>query len=217
MFKEHSPQNVVMNKEGILLKTKPDAKKKYVVLNAIENSLRVEQHSHIQQVSLIQSACVIYIHCAWEQFCRQLIIISASKQPLTANGIVVKRVFKNAKLTIAKVKSFHSRGYEPKWYNPRDCISTATRINISNLGSVTSGLSITNSSPIPDYLNDFRNFFAHHNHGIMEKIRQDIFLPMNIAMSVTPLSFLNTRDANNKFTLEVWVERLLIMAKNCIQ
>jgi hypothetical protein len=172
------------------------------------------------EYDLIQSMAVVHIHCAWENFCRELVFISAYQQPVTAGGVRIKRVVKTRSDVIDTLKK--KRGitrlvWEPPWHVPSECISAATHLGVGNLANITLGMSISGLSVIPDYLRYLRNFFAHHNNDTAIKISDSVVMPMGLKGSYSALELLNIRDAMGKATLEIWVEQLRIMARTAIQ
>lgn len=193
-----------------------------------EEQKTINQHPESKN---IQAMCIIKLYSLWEWFSKELIIISASYQPISKTGLIIKRLpqIKNrydvlneletqAKQNFLKMhptKKFKWR--EPKWYNPRETIKAATNLNIDNLSIIVSALSLT---PAPhEDIRIIRNYFAHYNEDTAKKI-QTVLRRLHLANTFTAYDIINARSTASVSAVcifENWINTLKIMADNAIQ
>ena len=168
---------------------------------------------------LICDMGVIQFHDAWARFCRELVVLSAYAQPLTAHGQRLSRApgIQNRHQVIpALLSTYHRRKYEPSWDQPGDCIDAARRLQVLNYSTIFAGLGLSlTPSPI-DQVRYVRNFLAHKNAENARRVAQvaaefgltNVRVPEVLVMSVV-------HPGVSVFIQ--WVHRLRLMAWLAIQ
>jgi hypothetical protein len=108
--------------------------------------------------------CAVLLHSEWSNFCRSLILASASCEP-EVGGAVVGRVHnlrsqQDAAQWVTKALGLR---YEPRWGSAGEALRAASALGVGNLTQVSGALGATNS-PAND-LRILRNFIAHRNRS----------------------------------------------------
>lgn len=166
---------------------------------------------------------VLRIHDAWARFCRNLILVSAYGNPLTASGIVIQRVrgFNNQSDVLTWLRTDFHRPYqnwEPRWHIAHTSIDAAQRLGVSNFPTISSALATT-PSPIED-MRIIRNYFAHKSRRNALDVRQIISrlviqyqLPTNIGTN----AILDSLIGPSTTLLWSWIMQLHRIAYYAIQ
>ncbi len=164
-------------------------------------------------------ACVIRLHDAWARFCRELVVVSAYRQPLTAQGVSVTRVVglsRRRDVIPALLSTYKKKRNEPAWAIPTFCIDAAQRLGVSNYGEINSGIGLSISPSPTDQLRHVRNFVAHRSEETAQNVRQvarDLRLPIEPqAYAVASFSVKPNFTEN-----ENWAMQLRMMAGLAIQ
>ena len=176
-------------------------------------------HIRLRPEQLTCEMCVIRLHDAWARFCRELVVLSAYAQPLTAQGHRVPRTggIKSRRDVIpALIATYPRRKTEPPWHFPRECIDAARRLSVSNNSTIASGLGLSFPQSPTNQLTQMRNFLAHRNTDTAQDVAQvainlgmpNIGHPHLLVASVMP-------PGVPLFVL--WAERLGLMAWLAIQ
>jgi hypothetical protein len=114
--------------------------------------------------------CVVRLHDAWARFCRELVVVSAGGEPVTAGGAVVARaaginqvgdVIPTLRSTYSRRQQRHWR--EPRWADAATCIDAAQRLAITNIATVSAAIGAT-PSPV-EHVRRVRNFIAHRGRA----------------------------------------------------
>lgn len=158
---------------------------------------------------------ILCMHDAWSRFCRELIILSAASQPVTANGVrlpLAPNISKRQDV-IPTLLALKNKSLEPKWYSARDCIDAARRLNLANYPTISTAIGASNS-PEED-LRSVRNFFAHRWYGTASKIRTRSFYQPGTKLSLEDL--VGRRIHPGITVAESWVRGLRLVAEAAIQ
>lgn len=117
--------------------------------------------------------CLIRMQDAWTRFCRELVIASAYRQPITAAGLPILRA--PGCRTRSEVVSVLSRRYanrpgsEPPWHIPLECIQAAAFLKVVNFPTISAAVG---SSPNPlDDLRPLRNYVAHRSPSTVARVQ----------------------------------------------
>jgi hypothetical protein len=79
-----------------------------------------------RQKQLAAEMAVIRMYDAWARYCRELVILSASGNTVTLNGVIIPAVVKRRSDVIpALLATYKESRYEPKWARATDCIEAA--------------------------------------------------------------------------------------------
>jgi hypothetical protein len=160
-----------------------------------------------RQKQLAGEMAIIRIHDAWARYCRELVILSASGNTVTLNGIVVPAVVKRRSDVIPiLLATYRKRRYAPKWARATECIEAASRLKIANIGTVAAALGATNSPA--DEIRHIRNYYAHRRHGAAIRA-----IACGVFVGTSPVVFDldGYKNAGETF-LESWVNGLLLVA-----
>ena len=126
-----------------------------------------------RQTQLGCEMTVIRMHDAWARFCRELIILSALGDVVTASGQTLSRslplIVSHASVIPVLLK-IANRPWEPKWASSAECIRAAKQLQIQNLSNVSAALGAANSPA--DSLRKVRNYYAHRNQGTSDTALQ---------------------------------------------
>lgn len=167
----------------------------------------------------IREMCMIRLHDAWARFCRELVVLSAYAQPLTADGRRVTRApgIQNRRQVIpALLATYRRRTAEPPWHIPSDCLDAAKRLNISNYSTINNGLGLSFPQSPTDQVNRVRNFFAHRN---IDTVRGVVQVARNLGLPrVThPHLLVVSRIQPGVSVFALWVSRLRVMAQLAVR
>lgn len=162
-----------------------------------------------------QEMCVVRLIDAWSRFCRELIILCAGCQPVTAGGSIVPLAPGIASRIEAVAHLVHSPGAkEPPWHVANECTGVLRRLGVQNRTQIIAALGASNSPA--EHLRHVRNYFAHRNDDTLSKVQEtkrQLLVPphfsaMDIVMDPVPPGI-------RRF--EMWVSLLKIIAQDAIQ
>jgi len=160
---------------------------------------------------------IIRLHDAWARFNRELIIMSAAKQPITAGGRIIPRADRINTCSDVLPKYFSTfttpNNTEPKWAHPAETIAAARKIGVANYSTIAAALGAV-GSPIEE-LRLARNFFAHKCWDTVRKIRGSGVYPRNQDCKVESIAAVVVPGATTR--MEYWIIWLRIVAEACIQ
>lgn len=165
-----------------------------------------------------QEMCVIRLQDAWARFCRELVLMSASEQPLTASGVRLPRSPGIARRIDAlnALRTRYSRPpHEPKWYDAQSCLTAAAMLRVANYASISAGLSVT-PSPLDD-LRDLRNFLAHRTESTALRVCA-VAMRNSLSAQLGVLAILaSPSTAVGTCILEHWIRELQTMAQIAVR
>jgi len=161
-----------------------------------------------------QEMCIVRLADAWSRFCRELVLVSASEEPLMAVGGRVPRApgIADRRGALTVLRSVYTRfPHEPRWIDTQSCLRAANILGIANYATVSAGLAVT-PSPVDD-LRDVRNFLAHRNEGTAAAVRA-VATNVGIAPSSKALGILNDLwPGASKTVLQTWTTHMLAMSQ----
>jgi hypothetical protein len=161
-----------------------------------------------------QEMCVIRLLDAWARFCRELVLISSSEQPLTAGGtrLPLAPGITGRKDALRTLRTLYTRfPWEPRWTDAQACLKAANLLGIANYSTISTGIAVT-PSPLED-LGRLRNFLAHRNEGTAAEVRA---AAVNVGMAPTSnvIAILRTvTGASTLSVLQLWIKQLQTMAQ----
>ena len=187
----------------------------------IESAASALSHTWLGPEQLTCEMCVIRLHDAWAHFCRELVVLSAYAQPLTAQGQRVTRAhgIRDRQQVIPALFATYPRrrrNTEPPWHIPGKCIDAASRLNISNNSTIAIGLGQSFPQSPTDQLSDVRNFFAHRNVDTARDVSQ-IARNMGIPNVRHPHLLVVSAVPPGVPLFVLWTQRLKLMAWLAIQ
>ncbi len=158
---------------SLLIPYREFLKETHLLLEVVDASPVASHNSSIKtkQRNFAIEMCVVRLHDSWARFCRELVVVSAYAEPLTANGIKVPRirgVNHRSQVIPTLLATYKKRREEPSWYLARDCIDASLRLQVSNHRTISTGigLSFPSLSISPnDQIRMVRNFFAHRSRS----------------------------------------------------
>lgn len=132
----------------------------------------------------VRSFCIVRLYDAWELFCRELVIESASARPITSAGVRLARApgVQRRRDVLPALRGLQARSvpswWEPNWGISASCLDAVRLLQLSNrntlaaaiggsvLGGASPFVSISGSSLSPsDQLRRVRNFVAHEREN----------------------------------------------------
>lgn len=132
--------------------------------------LRQEHHAaslaskRTRREQLAAEMAVIRMHDAWARYCRELVILSATGNTATLNGVIVPEVIRRRSDVVPiLLATYKKQKYEPRWEKATECIDAASRLKVSNLTTLTAALGAANSPA--EEIRLVRNFYAHRKRG----------------------------------------------------
>lgn len=160
-----------------------------------------------------RALCVIDLHNAWSQFCKDLVFVSALGGCRTRSGILLQKsplllasndILGSLRATYARPKPHY---WEPRWSIATEVIDACTRLGITNLSNVSAAIGSTTS--VAEELRHTRNYVSHRKADTALKAINA--LPMHGAVSPLDIDSLLTSYVNSGVTLfEHWVSSLSI-------
>lgn len=160
-----------------------------------------------------QEMAVIRLQDAWARFCRELVLTSASDQPMTAAGTPLPRapgIVVRSDAINALRRVYSRPPGEPKWFDAQASLRAATILGVHNYASISSGIGVT-PSPLDD-LRSLRNFLAHRGELTAAGVRS-IASRLQLAGRANVLSILLSPSSSSGMTiLELWVKQLQAMS-----
>jgi hypothetical protein len=158
--------------------------------------------------------CVIRLLDAWARFCRELVLRSASEQPLTVGGtrLPLAPGITGRKDVLRVLRTVYTKfPWEPRWIDPQSCLKAANILKIPNYATVSSGLAVS-PSPVED-LRKLRNFLAHRNEGTAAEVHTAAS-NIGIAPTANVIGILQSVPAGSGLNvLRTWVEQLQTMSE----
>ena len=143
--------------------------------NILGSTASSATHTPPRLEQFTREMCVVRLHDAWARFCRELVVLSAYAQPLTAQGQRVTRVSgvrDRQQVIPTLLATYRWKKTEPSWHIPTDCIGAARSLNIANNSTIASGLGLSFPQSPTDQLRQMRNFFAHRNVHTAKDVEQ---------------------------------------------
>jgi hypothetical protein len=161
--------------------------------------------------------CTIRLYCAWQNFCRQLVILSAYSSPLSPSGNVVPPVLPSEIDAINSVKNFSKmktgKSYEPNWADANRCLQVAQHLNLRNFSSIAVAIGST-PSPV-EVIKAIRDYFAHRNNDTLHKV---IIMPVMSGHTISDLPRVIGQTVPSGVSLfEDWILTLRNMGLYAIQ
>lgn len=161
-----------------------------------------------------QEMCVIRLLDAWARFCRELVLVSASEQPLTAGGTRLPRApgIAGRKDALNALRTVYTRfPWEPRWVDAQACLKAANVLGISNYSTLSAGLAVT-PSPVED-LCRLRNFLAHRNEGTAVQVHIAA-VNIGVARSSNVIGILRSVTPSSSLSvLQKWIQQLQVMSE----
>jgi hypothetical protein len=161
-----------------------------------------------------QEMCVIRLLDAWARFCRELVLISASEQPLTVGGtrLPLAPGITGRKDVLSALRTIYTRfPWEPRWIDAQACLKAANFLRISNYSTLSAGLAIT-PSPVED-LCRLRNFMAHRNETTAAEVHTAA-VNIGVAPTSNVIAILQTVTTGSSLNvLQTWIEQLQAMSE----
>lgn len=166
-----------------------------------------------------QEMCVIRLQDAWARFCRELILVSASEQPLTAGGTTVPRalgISRRGDALVALRRVYTRFPHEPRWFDAQACLNGATILSIRNYAAVSAGIGVT-PSPLDD-LRDLRNFLSHRNETTAANVRA-ASVRNSLVANLDVIAILKSTNLGPPpvTILELWIKQLQTMAQIAVR
>jgi hypothetical protein len=160
-----------------------------------------------------QEMCAIRLLDAWARFCRELVLISASEQPLTLAGtrLPLAPGITGRKDALKVLRTIYKRfPWEPRWFDAQSCLGAASFLKVANYSTLSAGLAVT-PSPIED-LRKLRNFLAHRNERTAAEVHAAA-VNMGIVPTSKVIEILQTVTAGLSVNvLRTWIEQLQAMS-----
>lgn len=164
-----------------------------------------------------QEMCAIRLYIVWEQFCRDLLILSAISSPVTGSGITltpvpdlhsdIEVIKKLAKLNNVSQTNLH-------WGIPSDCIKYAQQLKLSNYANISAGIGLT---PNPaDNLRCIRNYFAHRSNDTALRL-QSVAVALGLPISTGGLQIIWQLLHGGITVFASWLDELETIASLAIQ
>lgn len=161
--------------------------------------------------------CVIRLYCSWQNYCRQLVLISAYGEPLSLTGAQVPRVLASEAAAIKTVKDYSrkttGRAYEPNWADANKCMKAAQHLGIANFSRVAAAIGST-PSPAED-LRAIRDYYAHRNDETLRKVLPLPHLGGRNIIDLPDILRQPTRAGVSLF--EDWILTLSIIGRNAAE
>lgn len=161
-----------------------------------------------------QEMCVVRLLDAWARFCRDLVLISASQQPLTSSGtrLPLAPGIKRRKDALRVLRAVYTRfPWEPRWIDAQACLSAANLLKIANYSTLSAGLAVT-PSPVED-LRKLRNFLAHKNEGTAAEVRTTA-VNIGVGNSSDVIGILQSDPTGSGAnTIQSWIQQLQAMSE----
>lgn len=165
-----------------------------------------------------QEMCVIRLQDAWARFCRELVLVSASEQPLTTGGMPVPRapgISRRGDALSALRRVYTRFPHEPRWFDAQACLNAATILNIRNYAAVSAGIGVT-PAPLDD-LRTLRNFLAHRSELTAADVRATS-LRNSLPAGLDAISILKSTSSSAAMTiLQLWIKQLQTMAQIAVR
>ncbi len=162
--------------------------------------------------------CVVRLQDAWARFCRELVLISASEQPITLNGTLLPLApgIKCRKDALSALRVIYNRPpWEPKWFDAQACLKPATILRISNYASMSGGIAVS-PSPLDD-LRTLRNFLVHRSEQTAADV-QTVAKKLHLPVTTGAIAILLSNSGTTGTTmLELWVRQLQAMAQVAVR
>ena len=161
-----------------------------LLCSAFDSAVNTNCQSECRGNQFIREMSVIRLHDAWNRFCRELILSSASRKPITASGTRLSRApgvnsYKDAVTVL--LSTYTRRKTEPAWHNPNECLDAANRLKVPNYTAISNGLSLSFSGPAPTVqLTAIRNYLAHRNQGTSQGM---VNVAQGLLISPVPRAF----------------------------
>lgn len=162
--------------------------------------------------------CVVRLHDGWTRFCRELVISSASEEPVSVSGVRLPRAagVTSRQDVLPLLTSLYRRQqwWEPNWGIPADCIDAAARLGIANISRVRNALGAIPSPVEP--LRHSRNFAAHRKLDTRRKFVHAVALA-----GFAPTASIDTlvsQTVGPGLTLyELWIAELRAIAQAAVE
>jgi hypothetical protein len=165
---------------------------------------------------LSRELCAIRLLDTWARFCRELVICSAARRPVTASGRVLPLApgIRNPKHVIPSLlASYAKKRYEPRWHDAAECIDAARRLRVANLPMISLALGTT-PSPAKD-LRLVRNFVAHQCQDTAHKLNP-LLKFLGLPANATPEQVLQQPVLGGTCAYITWIYQLRLIARNAV-
>ena len=191
-----------------------------LLCSAFDSAVSTNHQPECRKNQFIREMSVIRLHDAWNRFCRELILSSASRKPITASGTRLSRapgVNSYKDVVSVLLSTYKRRKTEPAWHNPVECLDAADRLKVLNYAAISDGLSLSFSGPAPTtQLTALRNYFAHRNQVTSQSIAN---VAQGLLITPVPRAYelVSKIVAPGTTLFSLWVIRLKTMAELSIQ
>lgn len=159
---------------------------------------------------------IVRLHDLWARFCRELIVLSATGQATTIQGLAippVAGVIHRSDVIPLLLSKYKKRKYEPYWAHANEAIDAAQRLGLSNLSTIATSLgSVT--SPEKE-VRAIRNFFAHRSKDTALYVRAQSWCPLSAKLD--PFVLAGQPVSGGATLLELWINRFEAVAYSAIQ
>ena len=162
---------------------------------------------------MTRQMCAVRLHDAWARFCRELVIQSASREPIDISGATIPLapgIASPVDVIPTLLATFAKKRFEPRWYDASECIDAAQRLRLANYRSISTALSIT-PSPADD-LRTVRNFVAHRNKQSALNVRS-LKKKLGVSDRASLDDLLTFPSSGAVELLVVWIYQLRNIAK----
>lgn len=166
---------------------------------------------------------------AWNRFCRQLVLVSARGDVLTASGARLGRSPAvapgqrplDALKTTYPLRIQNRPVWEPRWFIPREAINAANALQIQNLRTVVTGLGLTQTlaglnAGSPEDLRNCRNYLAHRSKLTFDGL-DDLRLRLGLSPRFPADELPKSRLPGGATLFEVWCADLTIRGRTACQ
>lgn len=163
---------------------------------------------------LARELCAIRLLDAWARFCRELVVWSASRRPVTGSGRALPLapgITGPQQVVPTLLASYAKKKYEPRWHDAGECIDAAKRLGLANLSTISLALGVT-PSPADD-LRAVRNFAAHRCYDTADKL-QRLLKSLGLPKNATPEQVLQQPVSGGSCAFVTWLYQLRLIAKN---
>nr|WP_315447125.1 hypothetical protein [uncultured Pseudomonas sp.] len=146
---------------------------------------------------------LIQLQIEWEHFIRRLILDSATGKHTDSGGLVFSALANppnNREQAIyALLSTFRNSngGREPEWSHSSKAIDAATRLQLSNLSTISAYLGVT---PWPlDEMRFLRNYIAHQSKNSAVTLRRENLTSQSGKISVAQIAFDYTASGAQRY------------------
>lgn len=162
-----------------------------------------------------RESATVQLQDSWSNYCRDLVLRSWKGGIATLGGqlIPMRRGDASPRAALAALRSTYSgrlkksQYWEPKWFDPNEALDAASRLALTNVGAIASGLGL---SPSPlDELRAVRNYFAHKGPQSVQSLNPYVSSPTSDSVH----AFITSPTQGGAVRFERWAAQLDIMAR----